>query len=168
VAYDFSKISFLVVEDNRHMTVLIVSILRAFGVTKIHKVSSAEEAWDLFGYHTMDIILLDWVLPGMSALEFTRLARTSKDSPNPFVPILIVTAHSTVDHVLAALDAGANDFLAKPLAPGVLYSRLTDIIEHPRPFIRIHDYFGPCRRRRATADYAGKERRANAIPTTQI
>jgi two-component system, chemotaxis family, chemotaxis protein CheY len=94
--------------------------------------------------------------------------RTSKDSRNPFVPILIVTAHSTVDHVLAALNAGANDFLAKPLSPRVLYSRIADIIENPRSFVRADGYFGPCRRGRSTAYYEGEERHASGVKTIEI
>ena len=164
MTYDFSNLNFLVIEDNRHMTVLVFSILHGFGARKIHKASSAEEAWDLFDYYAMDFILVDWVLPGMSGLDFTRQVRTSKDSRNPFIPILIMTAHSTGDHVRDARNAGANDFLTKPLSPRALYARLASIIEQPRPFVRVKDYFGPCRRRRKIADYGTTERRANMSP----
>jgi DNA-binding response OmpR family regulator len=83
----------------------------------------------------MDIILLDWVLPATSGLEFMRQVRTSKGSRNPFVPILMITADSTQGQVTEARNSGANEFLTNPLSPKALYSRLSATIDHPRPFV---------------------------------
>ena len=61
-------------------------------------------------------------------------------------------------------NAGVNEFLAKPISAQALYSRLTSIIELPRPFIRTKTYFGPCRRRRNLGAPRGmKERRADEL-----
>ncbi len=58
-----------------------------------------------------------------------------------------------------AHDAGITEFIAKPLSAKTLMARVTAVIEHPRPFIRSTQYFGPNRRRRRTSDYDGPERR---------
>jgi two-component system chemotaxis response regulator CheY len=55
-----------------------------------------------------------------------------------------------------------TEFLAKPVTAKTLLMRLTNIIEHPRPFVRAKGYFGPDRRRRSE-DYAGPERRGKVV-----
>jgi DNA-binding response OmpR family regulator len=87
-----------------------------------------------------------------------RLVRTGKDSPNPFVPIIMLTGHTEMHRVIEARDAGVHEFLAKPISAKGLYSRVKSIIERPRPFIRAGLYFGPDRRRRQI-DWKGPERR---------
>lgn len=156
----FERLKILVVDDNQHMRKLVVTILQAFGVLQVYEATDGENAWRVFGDLNPDIILLDWQMTGMTGLEFVKLARTSPDSPNPFVPIIMLTGHTHVDHVRLARDAGANEFLAKPVSVKAILSRLTAVIDHPRSFVRSKSYFGPCRRRRPSDDYHGPERRA--------
>jgi hypothetical protein len=61
--------------------------------------------------------------------------------------------------VEAARDAGVTEFLAKPITAHTLFSRIAEIVERPRAFVRCDSYFGPDRRRRAIEDYAGPRRR---------
>jgi len=56
-----------------------------------------------------------------------------------------------------ARDAGVNEFIAKPVSVKTVMSRLVAVIEHPRPYVRTQDYFGPCRRR-GVQEYRGPER----------
>ena len=95
----------------------------------------------------------------MGGLAFTRLVRTGKDSPNPFVPIIMMTAYSEKHRVVEARDAGITEFIVKPLSAKTLMARVTAAIEHPRPFVRCSRYLGPDRRRRRTSDYKGPDRR---------
>ena len=95
------------------------------------------------------------------------MVRTSPNSPNPFVPIIMLTGYTHVDHVRQARDAGVNEFLAKPVSVKAILTRLISVIEHPRPFVRTKYYFGPCRRRRVDDEYQGPERRAN-VETTAL
>jgi DNA-binding response OmpR family regulator len=71
----------------------------------------------------------------------------------------MLTAHSERSRVLAARDAGANEFCCKPVTAIELRRKLTAIINHPRPFIKISNYFGPDRRRHNDSKYVGPERR---------
>ncbi len=82
-------------------------------------------------------------------------------SPNPFVPVIMLTGHTHIDHVRQARDAGVNEFLAKPVSVKAIMTRLISVIEHPRPYVRTKAYFGPCRRRRGADEYRGPERRAS-------
>jgi two-component system, chemotaxis family, chemotaxis protein CheY len=158
--YRFERLKVLVVDDNAHMRKLVVAILRAFGVVEIFEASDGERAWTLLRQGNPDVIVLDWMLEGeMSGLDFTRKLRNAQDSPNPFVPIIMLTGHTHIDHVRQARDAGVNEFLAKPVSVSAVLMRLISVIEHPRPYVRTKSYFGPCRRRRSNDEYAGPERR---------
>jgi CheY-like chemotaxis protein len=148
-----------VVDDNIHMRKLVTTILQAFGVIQIAEVDSAERAWESLREFNHDVVVLDWVMEGMSGLDFIRMVRTNPQAPNPFVPIIMLTGHTSLDHVRQARDAGVNEFIAKPVSVKTMMSRLVAVIEHPRPYVRTTGYFGPCRRRSAINEYQGPERR---------
>jgi two-component system chemotaxis response regulator CheY len=89
-----------------------------------------------------------------------QMLRANPQSPNPFVPVILLTGHTSLDHVMQARDVGVNEFIAKPVSVKTMMSRLVSVIESPRPYVRTLGYFGPCRRRRGAEDYRGPERRA--------
>jgi len=159
--YRFDRLRVLVVDDNVHMRRLVITILQAFGVTMIFEASSGESAWDLIRKHNPEIVVLDWVMEGMSGIDLIKMIRANPLSPNPFVPTIMLTGHTSLEHVQEARDAGANEFIAKPVSVKTMMSRLSSVIEHPRPYVRTKAYFGPCRRRR-NQEHAGGERRATA------
>jgi CheY-like chemotaxis protein len=161
----FDKLRVLVVDDNQHMRKLVVAILQAFGVRELFEAPDGEYAWKHLRDSNPDVILLDWQMTGMTGLEFVRLVRNSPKSFNVFVPIIMLTGHTHIDHVRQARDAGANEFLAKPVTVKGILSRLLAVIEHPRPFVRTQTYFGPCRRRRSLVKYTGPERRSSELTT---
>ena len=158
MAYQFERLKILVVDDNAHMRRLVVTILQAFGVIQIYEAENGEQAWHALVEHNPDICVLDWMMEGMSGLELTQKIRSDPGSPNCFVPVIMLTGYTSLDHVARARDAGVNEFIAKPISPKTLMQRFEAVIEHPRPFVRTRFYFGPCRRRRATG-YQGPERR---------
>jgi CheY-like chemotaxis protein len=158
MSYNFDRLRVLVVDDNLHMRTLVSAVLHAFGVTTVFDAASAEEGWKILTESRCDLVFVDWVMDGMSGLEFSQNIRTAKDSPNRFVPIVMVTGHTTPERVHAARDAGINEFLAKPVSSKSILGRLISVVENPRPFVRTTAYFGPCRRRRRV-EYHGPERR---------
>jgi CheY-like chemotaxis protein len=158
MSYNFDRLRVLVVDDNQHMRTLVSAVLQAFGVTTVFDAASAEEAWTILTESRCDLVFVDWVMNGMSGLEFTQKIRTAPDSPNPFVPIVMLTGHTSTERVHAARDAGVNEFLAKPVSSKSILARLISVIENPRPFVRTKAYFGPCRRRRRM-EHQGPERR---------
>jgi CheY-like chemotaxis protein len=157
--YRFDQLRILVVDDSAHMRKLVSAILQAFGVTEISEAPSGEKAWGMLRETRPDIIVLDWVMDGMSGIDLVRRIRTDTTSANPFVPVIMLTGYTQADRVERARDAGINEFLAKPVSPRALMQRLMSVIDQPRPFVRTGSYFGPCRRRRGTEIYTGPERR---------
>jgi two-component system, chemotaxis family, chemotaxis protein CheY len=164
--YRFDRLKVLVVDDNVHMRKLVTTILQAFGVIQILESESGERAWATLRDSNPDVIVLDWVMEGMSGLELINMIRTNPLAPNPFVPVIMLTGHTSLDHVRQARDAGVNEFIAKPVSVKTMMSRLVAVIEHPRPYVRTVGYFGPCRRRRGGDEYRGPERR-NENPKQQ-
>jgi two-component system, chemotaxis family, chemotaxis protein CheY len=161
--YRFDRLKVMVVDDNHHMRKLVVTILQAFGVVQIFEAPDGARAWSMMRESNPDVVLLDWMMEGLSGIDVVKMVRTSPQSPNPFVPIIILTGYTQIDHVRQARDAGANEFLAKPVSVKAIMSRLVSVIEHPRPYVRTKYYFGPCRRRRGKDEYRGPERRMNAV-----
>ena len=164
--YRFDRLKILVVDDNQHMRKLVAAILQAFGVNQIMEASNGVRALAAMREDCPDAIVLDWMMDEMNGIEFTKEVRTSKSSPNPYVPIIMLTGHTSADCVQQARDAGVNEFLAKPVSVKAMLSRLTAVIENPRPFVRAEGYFGPCRRRRHSDEYAGPERRSEGMGET--
>ena len=96
----------------------------------------------------------------LDGLEFTRIVRNQPDSPYPFVPIILLTSQGAFDRVQEVRDNGVTEFLVKPVMAQALYTRIANVIQKPRQFMRASEYFGPDRRR-TIKDFRSEERRAN-------
>ena len=155
----FENLKVLIVEDNQHMRSLLRSLLNALGIREVHEAANGQAALDVMRDKKCDLILSDLSMKPMDGIEFTREVRTSARSANPFVPIIMVTGHTERHLVEAARDAGVNEFLAKPITAHSVYSRIAEIVERPRAFVRCEAYFGPDRRRKGPDNYAGPWRR---------
>ncbi|WP_299439598.1 response regulator [uncultured Rhodospira sp.] len=160
-AYSLERLNFLIVDDNKHMRALVKTILYALGSRQVREAGDGADAFKELRHFPADIIICDWNMSPLDGLDFVRLVRTGKDSPNPFVPIIMLTGFTEMFRVVDARDAGVHEFLAKPISAKSLYSRIKAIIDRPRPFVRTKTYFGPDRRRR-TIDWKGAERRKGA------
>jgi CheY-like chemotaxis protein len=156
---NFDHLKALVVEDNAHMRVLLRSLLQALGIGRVYESVDGASGFTELREKKPDFVLTDLSMKPVDGIEFTRRVRLGKDSPNPYLPIIMVTGHTEKARVEAARDAGVTEFLAKPITTQSLLLRLVEVVERPRPFIRCKDYFGPDRRRRKAEDYAGPWRR---------
>jgi CheY-like chemotaxis protein len=161
VRYDLLKI--LLVDDNHYMRILLAEILRAIGVNHIYEANDGAEGLQMMRDYPIDVVMTDLSMQPLDGIDFVRLLRNSPDSPNQMAPVIMITGHSTFARVNEARDAGVSEFLAKPLAARGVIERLHQAIEHPRPFVRTDDYFGPDRRRRNDPNYAGRRRRASDV-----
>ncbi len=163
MAYNFEKLNLLIVDDNQNMRALLRSILVAFGVGKVRESGVVSEAFTEFCQAPSELIIADLRMSPLDGLEFIRLIRSAEDTPDPFVPIIMLTGYSEKDNVLLAMEAGADDVLTKPISPKMLYDRIARIIEKPRQFLKTDTYFGPDRRQKDEPTH-GPERRI-AKPT---
>ena len=153
----------LVVEDNAHMRVLLRSLLQALGIGTVFESVDGQSGFMELRERKPDFVLTDLSMKPVDGIEFTRRVRLGKDSPNPYLPIIMVTGHTERARVEAARDAGVTEFLAKPITTQSLLLRLVEVVERPRPFIRCEGYFGPDRRRHKMEDYPGPWRRRDDV-----
>ncbi|HXC56856.1 MAG TPA: response regulator [Rhizomicrobium sp.] len=155
----FDHLKALVVEDNQHMRILLRSLLNALGITNVLEATNGEDAFVLLRDKQPDLVLSDLSMKPMDGIAFAREVRTSRNSPNPYIPIIMVTGHTERHRIEAARDAGVTEVLAKPITAGNLFQRIGEIVERPRAFVKAANYFGPDRRRKATENYGGPFRR---------
>lgn len=154
------RLRVLVVDDNSHMTNIVKTILRGFDVKELHDAAGADEAFDLLrGGTPVDLVITDFAMEPADGCHLTRLIRTSEQSPNHFLPIIMLTAYSERSKVELARDAGITEFCVKPVTATELYRKICSVINAPRAFVRTGVYFGPDRRRRRGDEYDGQERR---------
>lgn len=157
--YDLTMLKVLVVDDNSHMRTLVRTILNALGIRGVTEAEDGSAAIKILKTTDIDIAICDWQMAPMDGITFTKLIRKSDESPNVYLPIIMLTGHTEMTRVVVARDAGVNEFLAKPVSAKNVYQRIKMILDHPRQFIRTKEYFGPDRRRRADPSYNGPERR---------
>lgn len=156
---DFSEKVILIVDDNQYMRQLIGHMLRAFDVGMVLHATNAKDAFDEISQTTVNCMIVDWLMPKMTGLEFVHHVRTSPQSPKPDIPIILCSGHTEKARVLEARDCGVSEVLTKPVSPRSLMEKLDAAMNHPRPFIISPSYTGPDRRRRKNPKYDGIERR---------
>jgi DNA-binding response OmpR family regulator len=148
MAYNFSNVKVLIVEDSQPMTEITCALLKGFGVTQIDVAKTSEVGFQKFCDGKHDLILTDWLVKNDNGIEFTEHVRMHSLSPNPFVPIILMTGFSEKRRVIQARDTGVTEFLVKPFTANDLYKRVDHIIMKPRQFVKSLDFFGPDRRRK--------------------
>jgi two-component system chemotaxis response regulator CheY len=154
------SLKILIADDNAHMRSILSAILKSAGAEAVREVGDGAEAFRALSVFPADIAVVDFNMAPLDGVAFTRLLRNSSDSPNPYLPVIMMTGHAERRRVNEARDAGVHEFVVKPLTARSVLARLDAVIFRPRPFIRTDDYFGPCRRRVNRPDYAGPWRRS--------
>lgn len=166
--YVLENVNVMVIDDNKHMSSLVMEILGALGIRNVCEVGDAAKAFKELQHFHADVIIVDWHMQPLDGIDFVKLVRTAKDSPNPYIPIIMLSGFTEYRRVVEARDAGVNEFLAKPISAKALYQRFASIIDNPRPFVRTKSYFGPDRRRQDLGPPRGvAERRTGTAVETK-
>jgi len=158
MAYNLTALNVLLVEDNPHTRLLLRQILNAYGIKNVVEADDGATGYERFKQKKADVVIVDWMMERLNGIEFTRMVRTADDSPDEFVPIIMLTGYTEKARVVEARDCGVTEFMAKPVSASSLYDRIASVIEGPRQFVEVGSYFGPNRRRRIK-DFAGNDRR---------
>ncbi len=120
----------LIVEDESAIREMIRFVLDQSGF-HMSEAASAEEARQCLGNHLPDLILMDWMLPGSSGLEFTRELKQNPMTRD--IPIIMLTARGEEDDKVRGLECGAEDYVTKPFSPKELVARINVILRRLAP-----------------------------------
>ncbi|MEW5964049.1 MAG: response regulator [Pseudomonadota bacterium] len=115
----------LIADDNPDNLNILRARLAAHGY-EVVTAMNGEEALALVKQRQPDLILLDYMMPVMDGIEVCR--RIKGDPGVPFTPIIMVTAKAGTESVIAALDAGADEYLSKPIDQGALVARVKSML----------------------------------------
>ena len=120
----------LLVEDDRALAELVTFHFERAGY-QVTRTGDGEEALILVDEVRPDVILLDWMIEGISGIEVCRRLRRRPQSAN--IPILMLTARGEEDDRVRGLDTGADDYVAKPFSPKELVARVAAVMRRVRP-----------------------------------
>jgi two-component system phosphate regulon response regulator PhoB len=114
----------LIAEDDSTQRLLLESTLTAWG----HDVTTCSDGMDALGHllvgRTVDVGVLDWMMPGRTGLEVCRALRTEADLQLRQVPVVLLTSRAEEEDIAAGFAAGATDYLTKPFRPSHVRSRV--------------------------------------------
>lgn len=154
-----SKVSVLIADDDPRIALIVRKVLESLGFTNIHLARNGEQALKLIRSEKVDMIITDWQMEPMDGISLVKYLRTVDDSPNRFIPIIMLTGNVERSHVETARDVGVTEFVVKPFSAKTLCDRIIMLIENPRSFIMSKRFVGPDRRRRHTIPPDGTEKR---------
>lgn len=120
-----SNLNILVIEDEEAIREMLIMALEQAGI-KVISVCSAEQAEEALAENLIDLIVLDWMLPGMSGIEFAR--RLKNDINCRELPIILLTARGEEEDKVRGLEMGADDYITKPFSPKELIARIKAVV----------------------------------------
>ncbi|MGF1445968.1 MAG: phosphate regulon transcriptional regulator PhoB [Pikeienuella sp.] len=120
----------LVVEDEDALSALLEYNLEKEGF-EVRVSADGEDALLVIEEDKPDLVLLDWMLPGLSGIEICRRIRARPDTRD--VPVIMLTARSDEDDRIRGLDTGADDYLTKPFSIPELTARVRALLRRSRP-----------------------------------
>jgi two-component system, chemotaxis family, chemotaxis protein CheY len=120
---------FLVVDDSATMRRIVINSLQRIGFQSTVEAEDGADALAKFDA-SIGFVITDWNMPNMNGLDFARALRARPDGRA--VPILMVTTRSVREDILAAIEAGVNNYIVKPFTPQVLKEKLDVTLQASR------------------------------------
>ncbi len=122
--------SIIVIEDEPAICELLTMTLEAQG-NQVKTFNTAEAGLAAINDELPDLILLDWMLPKLSGIEFAKYLRANERTKN--VPVIMLTAKSEERDKLEGLEVGADDYIVKPFSPRELNARIKALLRRVAP-----------------------------------
>jgi len=120
-----SEATILIVEDEEAIREMLAMALEQAGFSVL-QAADALQAQKILEHNRTDLILLDWMLPGLSGVEWAR--RLRKNAIHAIVPIILVTARGEEEDKVRGLEVGADDYVTKPFSPRELTARIKAVL----------------------------------------
>ena len=123
-------ISILIVDDSTAIRKIVRQLLERVGISNIRDAEDSIEALDRLKMAPSDIAIVDYELGTFTGVDFIRMLRTAKGSPAANMGLVLLTAHKSQDIEDQACEAGADDFLTKPVSADKLKECLDNVLKH--------------------------------------
>jgi two-component system phosphate regulon response regulator PhoB len=120
----------LIVEDEADLALMLRYNLEAEGF-RVHAAASGDEAVEIMRDGVPDLILLDWMLPGLSGIELCRRWRSREETAR--IPIIMITARGEEEERVRGLATGADDYVVKPFSVPELLARIQALLRRSSP-----------------------------------
>ena len=120
----------LIVEDEQPIREMVMFALASAGY-EAHEAADARQAQTVIAERLPDLLLLDWMLPGISGIDFAR--RLKKDDLTRELPIIMLTARAEEADKVQGLESGADDYITKPFSPRELVARIRAVLRRGAP-----------------------------------
>jgi two-component system phosphate regulon response regulator PhoB len=117
--------SVLIVDDEAAIRDMVAAALEVAGFRCL-RAENARTAYALIVDEKPDLVLLDWMMPEVSGIEFLR--RLRRDERSAELPVILLTAKAEEDNLVQGLDAGADDYVTKPFSPRELIARVRALL----------------------------------------
>jgi CheY-like chemotaxis protein len=143
----YARLKLLFVDDALPTRILLREILRGTGLQQVTIADDATMAFESVKADLPDLVFTDWQMPGRSGLDLLRDIRENPESPDPLLPVIMLTAKDSQDDVIRGRDAGATGYLIKPITLGGIVERINDAVHKPRAFLVSPNFVGPDRSR---------------------
>jgi len=116
---------FLVVDDSVTMRRIMINALQRIGYSDIVEAADGRDALSRFD-ESIGFVITDWNMPNMTGVEFARAIRARPDGLS--VPIMMVTTRGAREDIVAAVEAGVNNYILKPFTPSVLKEKIDRLL----------------------------------------
>jgi len=120
----------LIVDDEASIREMIAIALEMADY-QVLEADNAQSAHAMVVDHQPDLLVLDWMMPGISGIELAR--RLKRDEATAELPIILLTAKGEEDNKIQGLEAGADDYITKPFSPRELVARLKAVLRRATP-----------------------------------
>jgi len=120
----------LIIEDEIAVREMLTFTLKNSGF-KTFEAGDSEEALSILSKYNIDLILLDWMLPGKAGIDISRALRASGETKD--LPIIMLTAKSEESDKIMGLESGADDYITKPFSPKELVARIKALLRRASP-----------------------------------
>lgn len=121
------NMNILIVDDYKTMLRIIKNLLKQLDFNNIDEATDGEEALEKLQQQTYGLVISDWNMEPMTGLELLKGVRGG-DTANKNVPFIMITAESKTENVIAAKEAGVNNYIVKPFNAQTLKNKMVSVL----------------------------------------
>lgn len=122
------NMNILIVDDYQTMLRIIKNLLKQLGFNNVDEATNGQIALDMIRKKKYGLVISDWNMEPMTGLELLKAVRGANDNNFSNVPFIMVTAESKTENVVAAKQAGVNNYIVKPFNAETLKTKIASVL----------------------------------------